>query len=95
MEKSTRDHNEIKNWVEKHEGVPEVIDDLEAGSDDAGLRINFPTTEDDAFLDTATHGVEWKDWFDIFDDQGLIFVYSEDEYSNSPSLSYHFERTTE
>ena len=50
MEKTTTDHEEIKKWVEKYQGKPEVIDHPTAHGDTVGLRINFPGSTDESIL---------------------------------------------
>ncbi len=89
MVKRTIDHAEIQQWVEKNKGFPQVIDDPEAGHDTPGIRINFPNIAD-PFLPDYVREVSWDEWFEVFDQQQLMFVYEENE--GEENISYRFER---
>ena len=71
IDHTTRDHDEIRSWVEKHDGEPAMVTDTQ---EDGGgvLRIDFPDGSD-AGLST----VSWDEWFDTFDSRELAFVYQE------------------
>ena len=45
--KKTTDHQEIKRWVEAHDGVPTIIEDTESGEGEGVLRIHFPKASSD------------------------------------------------
>ena len=46
----TLDHAEIRSSVEENGGRPQVLDDPSAGSDPVGIRIDFPSPQDEQFL---------------------------------------------
>jgi len=70
---TTTDHDEIRRWVEEHDGRPASV----RGTEDQGgagvLRIDFPGG---AGEDELEH-VSWERWFDKFDDSGLAFLYQQ------------------
>lgn len=93
MGKTTTDHEEIKRWAMMHQGNPQLLDHTQAEGDKVGIRINFPGPEDDTYLseDHPPKDISWEEFFRIFDDQGLAFVY-ETERIGDPSLAYRFSR---
>jgi hypothetical protein len=70
--RTTTDHDEIRRWVEAHDGKPAIVKGTESG-DSAVLRIDFPggTGED------QLQHVSWDEWFEIFDRNELAFLYQE------------------
>lgn len=75
----TTDHKEIRNWVEERGGQPAVVVDTREG-DSGLLRIDFG--EEDAKLER----ISWDDFFRIFDENDLTFLYQ--NKSADGSLSY-------
>jgi hypothetical protein len=81
---TTTDHDEIRRWVEEHDGQPASVRGTE-GDDDAGvLRIDFPGG---AGEDQLEH-VSWEDWFEKFDASGLAFLYQEQKASGEDSTFF-------
>ena len=69
---TTTDHGVIRAWAEARGGRPATV----AGTEDSGqgggvLRIEFDASEER--LDDA----DWDEFFKVFDDRGLAFVYQE------------------
>jgi len=71
--KVTTDHNEIREWVEGRGGSPARLESAETGETTPQLRISFPGISGDGTF----HSVEWKEWFDIFEDRELAFLYQD------------------
>jgi len=72
--KVTIDHDEIQAWVEERGGFPAHV---KRGSDedDLGiLRIDFPGFSGEDSLER----VEWDQWFDAFDENGLAFLHQDE-----------------
>jgi hypothetical protein len=89
---TTTDRGEIRSWVEKHRGRPQ-IDSFSAGeSGQKMLRIDFPGEADDQFLGDSDkpHNTSWDDFFKEFESQGLAFMYTENVNKADPSMSYRF-----
>ncbi|MCP2252651.1 hypothetical protein LY13_001394 [Prauserella aidingensis] len=69
--RTTKDHDEIRQWVESHDGVPASVRGTE-GSDAAGvLRFDFPGGAGEDELEHIT----WDTWFAKFDKEDLALVY--------------------
>lgn len=90
MAKVTTDHEEIRKWVEKLGGAPELIDHKDAQHDQIGIRINFPGAQDDVYHSDANppRKISWEEFFKIFDEHGLGFEYDDDE--KVLNLAYRF-----
>ena len=90
--KQTNDHEEIKKWVEMHQGKPAIIDDPEITEDKIGLRINWEGKKDEAMLSMVrkeTRNISWDEFFAIMEREQLDFMYSDSEGIN-PTWSYKF-----
>ncbi len=72
--KTTRDHDEIRRWVEEHDGKPASVRGTEDGDEAGVLRIDFPGG---AGEDRLEH-IEWDEWFEKFDENDLAFLYQEE-----------------
>ncbi|RIQ18309.1 bifunctional DNA primase/polymerase [Jiangella rhizosphaerae] len=68
--RTTTDHDEIRRWVEEHDGHPAMVHGTTSGGGGV-LRIDFPGG---AGEDELEH-VSWDDWFATFDDRGLALLY--------------------
>lgn len=71
--KTTTDHKKIQKWVEDRDGKPSVVKSTADSSKGGGLlRINFPGYAEDNLED-----ISWDEFFEIFDDNDLEFLYQE------------------
>ncbi|MEH3154015.1 MAG: hypothetical protein PGN29_01240 [Gordonia paraffinivorans] len=82
--RTTTDHDEIREWVEDHDGVPAVVRGTESGDEAGVLRFDFPGGADE---DELRH-LEWDEWFASFDDAGLALVYQEEKADGSDSTFF-------
>ncbi|GAA1906881.1 hypothetical protein [Williamsia serinedens] len=82
--RTTTDHDEIREWVEDHDGTPAVVRGTESGEEVGVLRFDFPGG---AGEDELRH-VEWDEWFQSFDDAGLALVYQEEKVDGSDSTFF-------
>jgi hypothetical protein len=64
----TTDHETIKQWAEKRDGHPAVIRTKGEGG---VLRIDFGEPED------GLEQISWDEFFKIFDENKLSFLYQE------------------
>jgi hypothetical protein len=71
--KVTTDHNEIREWVEGRGGSPARANSSETGESTPLLRIAFPGISGEG----QVQSVEWKEWFDVFENRELAFLYQE------------------
>ncbi len=81
---TTTDHDEIRSWVEEHDGKPARVRGTEAGEGVGVLRIDFPGG---AGEDRLQH-IEWDEWFSTFDDNNLGFLYQEEKASGEDSTFF-------
>jgi hypothetical protein len=81
---TTTDHEEIRRWVEEHDGTPATVRGTEGGDDAGVLRIDFPGG---AGEDALEH-ISWDDWFDKFEANGLAFLYQEQKASGEDSTFF-------
>ena len=65
--KSTTDHEEIRRWVEERGGEPSRVNGTNL------LRIDYPGFSGEETLEP----VDWDEFFKIFDDNNLAFLYQE------------------
>ena len=70
--KQTTNHDEIRKWVEERGGHPAIVKGTEKG-DSALLRIDYPGYSGDDKLEE----IEWDQFFEIFDDNELAFLYQD------------------
>jgi hypothetical protein len=78
--RTTTNHEEIRKWVEKRGGHPAVVSATENKGGASGLlRIDYdePGGNDDDRL----HRITWNEFFEIFDRNGIAFLYDPDSDS--------------
>nr|WP_278388912.1 hypothetical protein [Brucella intermedia] len=68
MAEITRDHDKIRRWVEDRNGHPAMVD---TGKEGGILRIDFAEKDEDL------EEIDWDDFFAIFDDRNLAFLYED------------------
>src|SRR5688572_18494221 len=72
--KQTTDHQRIRRWAEARDGKPARVRSTGNDDDPGLLRIDFPEgSEDEEELEEIT----WDEFFEKFDEKGLVFVYQE------------------
>jgi hypothetical protein len=65
----TRDHETIRRWVEERGGWPALVEGTQI------LRIDFD--DPDGSSDQNLRPVSWDEFFQVFDERGLEFLYQE------------------
>jgi len=79
---TTIDHDEIRRWVDEHDGSPARVRGTEGSGEGTGvLRIDFPGG---AGEDQLEH-ISWEEWFTTFDNNGLALLYREKKASGEDS----------
>lgn len=86
--KTTTDHDEIRRWVEEHGGTPAIVRDTRDHGEGGVLRIDFPGGAGEDELEP----VSWEEWFEIFEDNELAFVYQEEKTSGEDSTFFKLVR---
>jgi hypothetical protein len=86
--KTTTDHDEIRRWVEEHDGKPATVKGTESGGEPGILRIDFPGGAGEDQLQP----IDWDEWFKKFDESGLAFLYQEQKASGEDSTFFKLVR---
>ena len=69
---TTTDHGVIRAWAEARGGRPATVSGTEDSGQGGGvLRIEFDASEE------RLEDADWDEFFKVFDDRGLAFVYQE------------------
>jgi hypothetical protein len=85
---TTTDHEEIRRWVEDHDGRPVTVSGTGDGDDAGVLRIDFPGgAGDDSF-----EKISWDEWFEKFEENELAFLYQEQKASGEDSTFFKLVR---
>ena len=85
---TTTNHDEIRQWVEEHDGQPATVRDTGSGGEPGVLRIDFPGG---VGSDRLEH-IDWDEWFQKFDDEQLAFLYQEHKASGEDSTFFKLVR---
>ncbi len=90
----TTDHKEIKKWAIENSARPAIIDHPQARGDMVGIRLDFPGKKDEELLSEAnqTRDISWDEFFRIFEEEKLLFFYTNEKPSNDPRDWYRFEK---
>ena len=84
--RATKDHNTIKKWAEERDGKPAVVESTSNSSKGGGLlRINFP-----GYAEDNLKNISWEEFFRIFDDNKLQFLYQEETKDGRESRFFKF-----
>ena len=73
---TTTDHDEIRKWAEARDGHPAMVKTRGRGG---VLRIDFGKPEDNL------EEVSWDEFFDVFDENKLAFLYQDKTADGSTS----------
>ncbi|NJB86812.1 hypothetical protein GGR26_002589 [Lewinella marina] len=68
---TTTDHDTIKAWAAKHNGVPGVVEEATTANDSRPLAIIWPENRSDAKL----REISWDTFFDHFELRQLALSY--------------------
>lgn len=79
--KPTTDHETIQHWVEERGGWPATVARTAKGGGAGILRIDFPGYSGKGTLKE----VPWEEWFKMFDERKLAFLYQEKTASGNLS----------
>ncbi len=82
--RTTTDHDEIRRWVEQHDGTPASVSGTGSGDAAGVLRIDFPGG---AGQDQLEH-IGWDEWLAKFDENNLAFLYQEQKASGEDSTFF-------
>jgi len=81
---TTTDHDEIRNWVEEHDGAPATVRGTAEGDEPGVLRIDFPGGAGSDELER----IDWDEWFAKFEENDLAFLYQDHKSSGEDSTFF-------
>lgn len=83
----THDHQTIKDWASKRDGVPAKVKGTGKDSDEGVLRIHFPqkSENNDNFEE-----IEWDDFFENFEENNLDLIIQETKKDGEMSTFHKF-----
>ena len=76
--KTTTDHDVIKKWVESRNGFPAVVAATEGSRGDDGGLLRIDYDEPGGNDDDRLHRITWNEFFRIFDENDIAFLYDAD-----------------
>jgi hypothetical protein len=80
----TKSHEVIQRWAEKRGATPATA--TRRGGDPATLRFDFP-----GYGGGDLEKITWDEWFHVFDDRNLNFIYQEHKADGSESNFFQLE----
>lgn len=83
---ATRDHDVIRAWAEERRGTP-VTASRGPGGRPRVLRFDFEQNGRDERLEP----IGWDEWFSVFDDRDLVFLYQERRRDGSQSNFFRLD----
>lgn len=84
--KTTKDHTRIKKWAEDRDGKPSVVESTSNSGKGGGLlRIDFP-----GYAEDNLKNISWEEFFRIFDENNLQFLYQEETKDGGESRFFKF-----
>ena len=78
---ATTDHDEIRRWAEERGATPACVRGTGGKGNVGMLRLDFPGYSAEESLEP----LEWNQWFEIFDEEGLALLYQETTASGAQS----------
>jgi hypothetical protein len=84
---TTTDHEVIRDWAERRSAKPATVPGTGSGDESGVLRLDFP-----GYGGEDLKHVSWDEWFKIFDDRGLRFIYQEHTKDGSQSNFFRLVR---
>jgi hypothetical protein len=73
--KTTTNHDEIRKWVERRGGHPAVVASTENSRGRGGGLLRIDYDEPGGNDDDRLHRISWDEFFRIFDENDLAFLY--------------------
>jgi hypothetical protein len=80
--KRTSDHEKIQSWVEERDGKPAIVSGTKRDTGGV-LRIDFGEPG------RSLEQISWEEFFTIFDENNLAFLYQDGDTDDKPS---HFNK---
>jgi hypothetical protein len=87
---ATTNHEVIRSWAESRNAVPATVEGTEHDGRAGVLRFDFNSEpgDDDG---TKLRHISWDEWFGVFDDRKLNFLYQEERKDGNQSNFFRLE----
>lgn len=82
---ATTNHDVIKQWAEARDAVPATVEGSEHEGRAGVLRFDFGGDSD------RLKHISWDEWFQVFDERKLNFIYQEHKSDGSESNFFQLE----
>lgn len=82
---ATTNHEVIRTWAESRGATPATVEGTGPGDSLGVLRLDFGGDDD------ALRHVSWDEWFAVFDERKLNFLYQENKKDGSTSTFFRLE----
>ncbi len=83
---ATKNHDVIRRWAKERDAVPATVASTERGNRPGVLRFRFGDSESGRL-----EKIDWKDWFQTFDERDLTFLYQERLRNGNQSNFFRFD----
>jgi hypothetical protein len=83
----TQSHDVIRQWAEERDAVPATVEGTEHGGRPGVLRFDFGGDDDSGRL----RHISWDEWFGVFDERKLNFVYQEQRVDGRESNFFRLD----
>jgi hypothetical protein len=80
---TTTNHDTIRKWVEARKGRPAVVKGTEGKDGEGILRIDFQHAD-------KLEDIDWDEFFKMFDDRRLAFLYQDKTADGKQSRFFKF-----
>lgn len=84
----TTDHDTIRKWIEQRDGHPAVVANTMEDEGGGILRVDFPGYAGE----TSLQRIGWEEFFEIFEDRELAFLYQDKTEDGKESRFSKFVR---
>jgi len=83
---TTTDHDAIRKWIEARGGRPTKVKGAEGDDGEGILRVDFAEPDD------KLEPIDWKEFFETFEDRKLAFLHQDKTADGHESRFFKFVR---
>lgn len=84
---ATRSREVIQAWAEERGGRPATVSERQ-GDRPRVLRFDFSDDDDE---NSRLEHIEWEDWFGVFEERQLVFIYQEHKADGAQSNFFRLD----
>jgi hypothetical protein len=83
---ATRNHDVIRRWAQERGAEPATVPGTEHDGRPGVLTFDFP-----GYGGERLQHISWDEWFRVFDERNLVFLFQERLNNGRPSNHFHFD----